>query len=176
MPPLFTALHSRIVRIRCFLQSKPVIRSCRRRDLPAFCALLTRYFREDLHLPLSTEQAQELAEDIYAEVRIGVPLELAFWGGEPVGFIDYQTDHPASSWCFHPGWGCIRELYVTPEHRRHGVARALIARAEAAAKRTGTPMLYLTADDAIPFWEHLGFVRSGRINEKNGLEELEKPL
>ena len=172
MPQLFAFLHSRIVRSR----AAPVIRPCRRRDLPAFCALLARYFREDLHLPLNDEQAQELAEDIYAEINIGVPLELAFIDGKPVGFIDYQTDHPASSWCFHEGWACIRELYVVPEHRSHGIARALIARAEAAARRTSAPVLYLTADDAIPFWEHLGFRRSGRINEKNGLEELEKPL
>ena len=41
-------------------RAAPVIRPCRRRDLPAFCALLARYFREDLHLPLNDEQAQEL--------------------------------------------------------------------------------------------------------------------
>lgn len=176
MPPFFSALSDRIARQWAALRVRPTVRPCRRQDLPAFQDLLLRYFREDLHLPLTDEQAQELAEDIYAETRIGVPLDIAFFNGEAVGFIDYQTDHPASSWCFHEGWGCIRELYVAPEHRSRGAARALIARAEAAAKRTNAPMLYLTADDAIPFWEHLGFVRSGRINEKNGLEELEKPL
>ena len=176
MPHVLAALCSRYARCRAAVCTKPVIRPCRRRDLPAFCELLARYFREDLHLPLTDEQAQELAEDIYAEMRIGVPLELAFVNGEAVGFIDHQTDHPASSWCFHEGWACIRELYVVPERRSHGITRALIARAEAAARRTSAPVLYLTADDAIPFWEHLGFRRSGRINEKNGLEELEKPL
>ena len=158
------------------LHRECIIRACRKRDLPAFRDLLARYFREDLQMPLNDALADDLAEDIYAETRIGVVLELAFFRGEPVGFINHQTDHPSSSWCFHPGWRCIRELYVLPEHRGHGIAAALVARAAAAAERTNAPALYLTADDAIPFWEHLGFVRSGRINEKNGLEELEKPL
>ena len=127
MPHVLAALCSRCARCRAALCTKPVIRPCRRRDLPAFCGLLARYFREDLHLPLTDEQAQELTEDIYAEIHIGVPLELAFVNGEAVGFIDHQTDHPASSWCFHEGWACIRELYVVPEHRSHGIARALLA-------------------------------------------------
>lgn len=153
-----------------------VIRRCRKRHLTTFCSLLTRYFREDLHLPLTDEQARELAWDIYAEAPLGVPLQLAFLNGEAVGFIDYQVDHSASSWCFHEGWGCIRELYVTPEARRRGIAAALVERACCYARRKRAPTLYLTADEAIPFWEKLGFVRTGRINEKNGLEELEKPL
>lgn len=153
-----------------------VIRRCRKRHLGAFCGLLTRYFREELHLPLTDEQAQELAWDIYAEVPLGVPLQLAFLEGRPVGFIDYQVDHPASSWCFHKGWGCIRELYVAPEERRRGIAAALVGCACRYARRRRAPMLYLTADEAIPFWEKLGFVRTGRINKKNDLEELEKPL
>ncbi len=155
---------------------RPIIRPCREKDLPAFRDLLARYFREDLHLPLSDAQADGLAEDIYAETAADVPLVLAFRRGRPVGFVNYQLDHAESSWCFHPGWGCIRELYVAPEHRGGGIARALVYRAAKAAKKGGAPVLYLTADEAIPFWQALGFVRSGRINEKNGLEELEKPL
>lgn len=154
----------------------PVIRRCRRRDLPAFRALLARYFREDLHLPLTDAQADELAWDIYGEIPLGVPLELLFLDGAAVGFIDHQIDHPASSWCFHEGWGCIRELYVAPEYRRRGLAAALVEHACTAAENAGASTLYLTADDAIPFWEAQGFHRTGRINEKNGLEELEKAL
>ncbi len=153
-----------------------VIRPCRKRHLPAFRKLLVRYFREDLHLPLTDAQAAELAREIHDEATLDVPLELAFRGGRAVGFVDHQVDHPASSWCFHEGWGCIRELYVAPEHRGQGIAAALVAHACAAARQKGAAMLYLTADDAIPFWLHLGFAQTGRINEKNGLEELEKPL
>ncbi len=155
---------------------RPIIRPCREKDLPAFRELLAQYFREELHLPLSDEQADDLAEDIYAEIAAEVPLALAFRRRRPVGFINYQLDHPESSWCFHPGWGCIRELYVMPEHRGKGIARALVYHAARYAKKHGAAVLYLTADDAIPFWQALGFARSGRVNPKNELEELERVL
>ncbi len=146
------------------------------RDIGAFTGLLARYFREELQLPLSDAQAAELAWDICEDIAYGVPLTLALLDGEPVGFIDYQLDRPGGSWCFHPGAGCIRELYVAPKARRGGVAAALVAHAEARLRRNGAARIYVTADTAIPFWQRLGYARTGRINEKNGLEELEKEL
>ncbi len=152
------------------------LRPCLARDAEAFCLLLTRYFREDLHLPVSDAQAWELACDIREETALGVALTLAVCRQRPVGFINYQVDADGGSWCWHPGWGCIRECYVLPEYRRQGIARALACHAEKRLAARGVGCLYLTADDAIPFWQRLGYRRTGRINEKNGLEELEKPL
>lgn len=152
------------------------LRAYRKQDLPAFRLLVARYFREDLHLPLTDTQADELARDIAGETRLGVPLTLAVRRGTPVGFIDYQIDRPGGSWCFHPGWGCIRECYVQPEERGRGTGAALAKYAVGALGASGAAALYLTADDAIPFWQHLGFSRTGHINDKNGLEELEMQL
>ncbi len=152
------------------------LRAGRAQDLDAFCRLVARYFREDLRLPLTDAQARELACDIFGEVPLGVALTLAVRDGVPVGFVNYQIDAPGGSWCWHPGWGCIRECYVLPEHRGHGIGRALAGHAAARLARAGARRLYLTADDAIPFWVHLGFAASGRRNPKNGLEELERAL
>ena len=70
----------------------------------------------------------------------------------------------------------MKRLYVRPEYRGQGIARALARHAEKRLAARGVGCLYLTADDAIPFWQQLGYRRTGRINEKNELEELEKPL
>lgn len=148
------------------------LRPYRPSDQAAFCDLVARYFREDLNLPLNDLQAQELACDIAGEIELGVPLTLAFQGSRAVGFINYQVDFPESSWCFHPGWGCIRECYVLPEQRGSGAGRALLQQALCFFRQRGAAKAYLTADTAIPFWVHLGFARTGQLNEKNELEEL----
>lgn len=149
---------------------------CTRRQLPTFRRLLLGYFRRDLGLPLTAAQADELAWDIWREGRLGVPLCLAWWRGQAVGFIDFQLDKPGGSWCFHPGWGCIRECYLLPAWRGRGLGRALAAHAERWMRAKGARSVYLTADTAIPFWQALGYVCTGRYNPKNQLEELEKPL
>ncbi len=146
------------------------------KDLPAFTGLLARYFRQELQLPLTDGQAAELAADIMEDTFYGVPLTLAMLNGTAVGFINYQIDTPGGSWCFHPGWGCIRECYVAPEHRKSGIAAALVRHASTRLARAGAGTVYLTADTAIPFWRHLGYAPTGRTNDKNGLEELEKKL
>lgn len=58
--------------------------------------------------------------------------------------------------------GLIRSLAVAPEARGGGLARALVARAEALAALGGIASLHLLTTDAVPFWEHLGWVRVPR--------------
>ncbi|HYD68629.1 arsenic resistance N-acetyltransferase ArsN2 [Azospirillum sp.] len=58
--------------------------------------------------------------------------------------------------------GLIRSLAVDPEVRGGGLARALVARAEALAAAGGIASLHLLTTDAVPFWEHLGWVRVPR--------------
>lgn len=153
-----------------------LIGPCTWRQCRAFRALLLQYFHEELHLPLTRRQSVTLARGILRESRRGVPLELAVQAGRPVGFIDYQIDWPGSSWCFHEGWGCVRECYVCPAARGQGVGRALAQRALGWMAAQGAVRAYLTADAGIPFWRHMGFVPSGRRNPKNDMQELEMPL
>ncbi|HYH19496.1 MAG TPA: arsenic resistance N-acetyltransferase ArsN2 [Azospirillum sp.] len=58
--------------------------------------------------------------------------------------------------------GLIRSLAVAPQARGGGLARMLVARAEALAAQGGIASLYLLTTDAVPFWEHLGWIRVPR--------------
>jgi ribosomal protein S18 acetylase RimI-like enzyme len=61
-----------------------------------------------------------------------------------------------------PRW-ILYDLYVTPEFRRHGLARALMERAAALARESGASHLALeTAKDNFPaqaLYEQLGYIR-----------------
>ena len=152
------------------------LRPYRPRQLETLRGLMARYFREDLQLPVTDAQADELAREMAGDIRYGVPLELLWLHGHAVGFIDYQIDRPGGSWCFHPGRGCIRECYLLPEVRGCGLGRQMAQRAERRLRRRGARRVYLTADTAAPFWQALGYADSGRVNEKNDLHEWEKDL
>lgn len=75
----------------------------------------------------------------------------------PIGFSVYQIDSPASDWCKRPGWGFIREFYVMPAFRKRGTGRELAACTEAALRAMGAKNLYLTSDQAVPFWQCCGW-------------------
>lgn len=103
------------------------------------------------------------------------PLLLALDDGDPVGFLIYQVDSQGSDWCERPGWGFIRECYVTPARRRSGVAAELVRAAEQRLSSDGITDAYLTSDDAIRFWEACGWSRSEVIARNSGVI-LEKTL
>ena len=52
----------------------------------------------------------------------------------------------------HGNTGVIRSLCVVPERRRSGIARNLVARAEALALSGGVHTLYLLTQGAVDFW------------------------
>ncbi len=155
---------------------KLLVRPYRHQDFHAFSQLLGCYLREELSLPVTDVQLRSLARDITGEIGLEVPLVLAFFNKQAIGFINFQLDHKTSSWCFHPGWGCIRECYVHPQARGKGIALRLVGYAAGWMRQKGASTVYLTADTAIPFWQHLGCRVTDRINPKNGLAELDAPL
>lgn len=122
------------------------------------CALLVAYF-------------PQVGADIPEEIIRGKLLELfdrqlsqglisiALLSEEdcPVGFSIYQLDQPESDWCKRPGWGFIREFYISPTHRRRGYGKALATYTENQLCMQGAKKLYLTSDDAIPFWQSCGW-------------------
>ena len=90
----------------------------------------------------------------------------------PIGFSIYQIDTPDSDWCKREGWGCIREFYVAPGHRNQGIGTALAEYSAQQLQQLGADRIYLTADDAIPFWLRLGY-RDTKKPCSNGLNFLE---
>ena len=110
-----------------------------------------------------------LGEQEHDIIRIAIGLD----GSTPIGFAIYQIDSPQSDWCKRPGYGCIREFYIVPEYRRRGYGAQLAAWCEQDLLRLGAKGLYLTADDAIPFWHHCGYRNTDEICS-NDLEILTK--
>lgn len=69
----------------------------------------------------------------------------------------------------------LHKLYVLAELRRQGVARRLVAMAEAAARSRGSRFIELWSDsrflEAHAFYEALGYRRTGRTRELNDLSD-----
>jgi GNAT superfamily N-acetyltransferase len=80
------------------------------------------HFEREPHSVLATED--DLLRDGFTEPRRFVCL-LAEVDGVPAGFALYFTSY--STWVGHHGIR-LDDLYVTPEHRRKGIARALLTR------------------------------------------------
>jgi ribosomal protein S18 acetylase RimI-like enzyme len=70
----------------------------------------------------------------------------------------------AEKYC--PGWVgplcTVDDLFVMPEHRRHGLGKALLAHASAEAIRRGSPFIELTvreSNPALQLYSRVGFKR-----------------
>jgi GNAT superfamily N-acetyltransferase len=63
----------------------------------------------------------------------------------------------------HPGWAGIFGLWVDPDHRRQGIASAIVSAVARAALEEKLRAVYLQVSEtdtgALAFWEELGFVR-----------------
>lgn len=136
---------------------------------------------------LFTAYFPELGEDIPEDILRGkltdfihdqhqkgiLSISLLLDGTTPVGFSIYQIDTPESDWCKRPGWGFIREFYIAPPHRKKGLGQLLCRNTEQQLSSMGAARLYLTADNAIPFWQSCGYTHTEEIST-NGLYYLEK--
>lgn len=141
---------------------------------PQFESMLCAYFREiggDIPEHIIRGKLLDLFQN--QQSRQIIHIALAVSHGTPVGFSIYQIDTPESDWCKRPGWGFIREFYIAPEYRLCGYGRQLACYSEAHLRSLGAAQLYLTADDAVEFWQHCGYQNSREICSNN-LEILVK--
>jgi ribosomal protein S18 acetylase RimI-like enzyme len=123
------------------------IRSAREDDLPAVLSL----WRAAGSLVTVTDDEPSLRLLL---ARDADALLLAHRSSELVGSL-------IASW---DGWrGAFYRLAVHPRHRRHGIARALLAHGEARLHDLGarrlTAMVEAGAGDALAFWQAAGFER-----------------
>lgn len=102
-----------------------------------------------------------------------IQVDLVLEGSDCIGFSVYQIDTPESDWCKRPGWGFIREFYVIPAYRKQGTGAALAAHTEQALRAMGASQLYLTATEAVPFWQRCGWHLTEELCS-NGQYILEK--
>lgn len=92
----------------------------------------------------------------------GLALLAARSGARIVGTVQLDTDTPPNQ----PHRAEVRKLLVHPDHRRRGIARALMAAVEAEAVARRRWLLTLdtrTGDGAEPLYLSLGYAVAGRI-------------
>jgi GNAT superfamily N-acetyltransferase len=116
----------------------------------------------------------KLADFIDSQWEAGIiRIDLAIEKEICIGFSVYQIDTSESDWCKRPGWGFIREFYVMPAFRSHGTGKILALHTQQALYKMGAKQLYLTSDDAVPFWQHCGWQLTEELCS-NGQYILEK--
>ena len=113
--------------------------------------------------PLPPEKARAYWKRVSAEVAQGTRLLLVAWrDGELAGTVQLLLDSQENQ----PHRVEVEKLLVDPAHRRQGLGRALLERAEQAARRMGRRLLTLdtragTAGEAL--FRALGWQETGRI-------------
>ena len=127
-------------------------------------SFLTRWIDSIIHLQAQAETDRH--------------LELCFLDDEPVGFLYGKVDHPHHRGFIKPSYGYIMEFFVLPAHRRQRIGRTMYERLERLFEQDGVQRMYLTADPVtgLPFWEAMGFKRTGEVSPENSQEILEKDV
>lgn len=96
--------------------------------------------------------------------RAAVPsLLVALDGNEPIGsasLIAHDLPDREELWDL---WPWLSGVYVVPDHRGRGVARALVGAVEQAARHLGATRLYLYTQTAGGLYERLGWERIGDV-------------
>lgn len=113
--------------------------------------------------PLSVETARAFWRRIAGDVAAGTRLLLVAWlDGALVGTVQVNCGTPQNQ----PHRADLEKLLVDPAARRHGVGRALVARAEQAARGVGRRLLTLdtrAGEAAEPLYRAMGWQEAGRI-------------
>ena len=113
--------------------------------------------------PLLPERAREFWRGVSADVATGRRLLLAAWcDGQLAGTVQLHLDMPQNQ----PHRAEVAKLLVDPRFRRRGIGRALMRRAEQAARGIGRTLLVLDTrggDHAEALYRGLGWTEAGRI-------------
>lgn len=113
--------------------------------------------------PLSIDRARAFWKKISADVAHGTRILLAAWqDGVLVGTAQLDLGTPENQ----PHRAELVKLLVDPVARRAGIGRALMARAEQAARGVGRSLITLdtrAGDFAEPLYRSLGYTEAGRI-------------
>ncbi|TDR89614.1 GNAT family N-acetyltransferase [Enterovirga rhinocerotis] len=115
-------------------------------------------------LPFGRDDAMRFwREAVLPAVRAGTRILLVLRDAEEIaGTVQLDIDTPPNQ----PHRAEARKLLVHPRHRRRGVARALMAELETAARERGRSLVTLdtrTGDAAEPLYASLGYSICGTI-------------
>lgn len=137
-----------------------MIRQATPADVSAAAALACRLFES-----LAPEEAT--AEMAALIARADCAIFLAWAEEEAIGFAQCQLRRDYVEGTTTSPVGHLEGVYVSPAHRRRGVARALLARCEAWARELGCDEFAsdceLTNTDSLAFHLRMGFREANRI-------------
>lgn len=112
--------------------------------------------------PLPAEDAERYWAQVLTKVHEGTLALLAVREGDEVlGAVQLRLDTPPN--------GChraeVQKLFVHTAYRRRGIAKALMAALEMAAREAGRTLLVLdtSGDDAVCLYVQIGYNRAGVI-------------
>ena len=137
------------------------IRPYRPDDLDAVIAIFLGAIRQVAsrdYTPAQIDAWAQADRGVWAVRRLSRPTWVAAIGGAAAGFTDLEPD------------GHLDMMFVHPAHQRIGVASALLATVEAAARAQGLARIFTEASlTARPFFARHGFsVAAARVVEKRG--------
>ena len=129
-----------------------------------FAKLFKDYYAE---LDCADDTDHLVDEYIIPDMLAGLlHVDLIEDGGQVCGFAVYQIDDIDNEWNFKEGWGDIREIYITPAHRRQGLGKFLLYTAEMKLKEAGAQRAYcLPFAGAIAFFTACGYRNSNEYSE-----------
>ena len=134
------------------------------RDADGVIALATRFFVEE-DFPLPSGGLRQRVER-YLEMDGHAVFVVRGGRGDPIAFAT-----AAAGFGLEYGWAAeLEDLYVVPEERQRGIARALVDRIATWARERGCSALLVTVTPAgershtlTAFYEGLGFESEGRL-------------
>ena len=109
-----------------------------------------------------------LDEYVIPDIKAGLIFaDLLEVDGVFAGFVIYQRDDIDNEWCPMEGWGDIREIYVSPEHRKKGFGKCLLLAAEKKLCELGAEKAYvLPAQNTENFFTSCGYKKANLYNEE----------
>ncbi len=139
---------------------------------PLWIEYMRELYENDSDVQNKTEE--ELRSWLNGRIQIqgkrdNMHLEAIILQEEVIGFAMYAVDLGGISHILESGLGYLMELFVMPEHRRKGIGTRVSIHMIETLKSHGVNKVYLTSDSdtGIPFWIHMGFKDSGKIDPDN---------
>jgi GNAT superfamily N-acetyltransferase len=155
------------------MSETPRVRPAASRDRLELLELWVELVEHHRRLDPDYPDLPDLRESLGRELDDGLHdpacrLWVAELGRELVAFLFAEVGEDAAEADGLQKCGTIQELYVVPELRDHGLARALVDEADAwfRERRVGraSVRVELANQDAADFWHHLGFDDSDRCD------------
>lgn len=152
-----------------------LVRKIEEKDYTAFEELFCAYYEE---LECEDEPCHLFDEYVLPDLKQNLfSVAVACEGETLCGFIIYQIDAPDNEWCFKQGDGDVREIYVTPTHRKSGVGKNLLTFAEDGLLNSGVKAAYvLPTEESESFFIACGYADNGEYCAELDNKVFEKAL